>query len=368
MNRPTKLLLGALAAVVIILGASYYFNSHYANNGEIKIGLILPLSGQYASAGDNVKNGVILAKEQYEAGNPGKDVTLVIEDDGFNAQKGLAAYKKLTAIDGINGLVNISTPVIEAIYGDINDKAIPTTQLGLQSKGAGDDYIFQMSPNDVSMVEKLAKYLAENRTFKKLVIVHENTSFHNKWIEPFKKNYTRDMAGVFILESKDSMRQTLAKAMSMKPDAIVIFMNSEVGAIFTKELITVYKEKPTLIYDAQLQSGWEDYGRILGDRNVLNGSLTVWLKGGNSESFIKDYTNRFKSPPGFWADIGYDAFSVLINNYDLNAKVWKNNLQKTNVSGASGHISFDDIGIRIQPIIVNEVKNGQLVLSYSEPD
>ena len=66
------------------------------------------------------------------------------------------------------------------------------------------------------------------------------------------------------------------------------------------------------MFDAQLYTGFENYKKILGDVNVINGAESMWLKEGNAEHFKKLYKAKYNEDPGFLADFGYDTFNIMM--------------------------------------------------------
>jgi ABC-type branched-subunit amino acid transport system substrate-binding protein len=88
-----------IIAIIVVLGGFFYLvdKSNEHKNETIKIGIILPLTGQYGHLGENVVKGIELAKEEYLKKHPGSSVELIAEDDVLEATKGLNAYKKFRA-------------------------------------------------------------------------------------------------------------------------------------------------------------------------------------------------------------------------------------------------------------------------------
>jgi hypothetical protein len=64
--------------------------------------------------------------------------------------------------------------------------------------------------------------------------------------------------------------------------------------------------------------------------------------------------------PGFGADLGYDAFTILASTYENNSKDWLNNIQKIDIEGVTGKIKFDKNGTRAPEFSFRTIENGEL--------
>ena len=358
MNKNTKIISIVVTVIVIISGFAVYNNASKPA-GSVTLGLMLPLSGDYAVAGENYKKGVELALDEYNAKHTGPTINLVVEDDGFDVKKGINAYKKLKEVDKIDALMMLSTPVIDAIHEDAVTTGIPIMQLGVQTVGIAKDNIFQVSPSGDAPIREFAAYLNKNYTFKKVAVVYDNTpgglSFYKAFQASYKGEYTP-----FMLNSKADIRSDAIRIVADKYDSVIFMTSAENGAFAVKEILTLDPTPPFFGFDAQLQTGFADYVRILGDANKLNGARSIWLKSGNGDHFKAAFKQKFGEEPGFIADFGYDIFNVLMEKYSKDDKTWLANIQSTNEAGVSGPVSFDENGVRIQPIVVNKIEGGKI--------
>ncbi len=346
-----------ISILVIAAIAAASFNLRPKSEG-ITLGVIAPLSGQYAAIGENFFMGIKLAAVEYAGAHPGTSIELISEDDGFDAKKGFSAYKKLVSINHIDALVNLTTPTIEAIYDEASKTTLPVMQWGIQTRPAIVDNIFQVTPDGNDAIKKFARFIAI-KNYTNVAVVYENGAAQIGFFKAFEEEYERPYIGHKV-ESTSSYRPFVAKILGGKHDAVFIMMNGESGALFTKEMLTQGKQKIALYYDAQLQSGWADYKRILGDTNIINGAYSLWV-GDSNAAFTEAFEKMYGKEPGFGADYGYDAFTVLMKAHAADPLVWQKNIQNSVVDGATGQLSFDANGVRIQDIVINEVKGGEVV-------
>ncbi|MEY2641147.1 MAG: hypothetical protein RL150_540 [Candidatus Parcubacteria bacterium] len=339
--------------VVLLIAAVFMLRATEAP-ATLRVGVMLPLSGEYAWAGENIQRGIELAQATYVAAHPESQIELIIEDDGFDVQKGIAAYQKLTDIDQVDALIMVSTPVVDALHGEMQADGLPIMQLGIQTVGVAADNIFQTSPSAEAPIEQFATHLLETKDFKHVAVFYDNTAGGLQFKGAFERRYT-DMASYFIMNDKDAIRAYALKVAADEYDAVVFLTSPTHGALLVKEILAVDDTVPFFGFDAQLQTGFGDYERILGDLRVLNGAQSLWLKGGDAVAFANAYKEMFGVEPGFFADFGYDTFMLLVGAYDTSRATWFANIQAFSGDTVSGPFSFDAQGVRLQPIVIQEV-------------
>jgi len=358
-----KKLIGVIVIIIIIVGAIVFKQNSEPNVNEVKLGLMLPLTGAYGAAGQNMQKGMELAIEQYQKNNPGVTIKVTTEDDAYDSAKGVSAYKKLVDLDKVDTILMLSTPVIDTIHEDVVKKGIPVIQLGVQTAGVADDNIIQFSPAAEAPIGYLATSLNSNEEFynKKVAVIYDNSPAQISFFETFDTLYQHDFTKM-IVNDKSDLRNYATKIANEDYGAVVVIQSPENGALFTKELITIDTTIPLLAYDAQLQTGFGDYERILGNTNKINGAKSMWFKEGNTEEFKKLFKEKYNEEPGFLADFAYDMVNTALETYQSNDPAWVKNLKKfSNSNGVSGSISFDEKGVRIQPMTITEIKDGKLV-------
>src|SRR3989344_4828239 len=117
----------------------------------IKIGALLPLTGQNAIYGEEIKNAIELAKTEINehGGINGKQMEIIYEDDKADPTVGTKAMQKLIEIDDVSivlgswvsGVVLAVAPIAEQ-----NKVVVLATAISPKITTAG-DYIFRMQPS-----------------------------------------------------------------------------------------------------------------------------------------------------------------------------------------------------------------------------
>jgi len=355
-----KYIWGGIVVVIIIIIGVYAVTRKPVQAGGYNLGVIAILSGDYAVVGENIRNGVILADEQYNQAHPDAKVNVTIEDDGFNAGTGVSAYQKLVNVDHIDALINVSTPTIDAIYTSVVANGMPVIQGGEQGRAPSDDNVFGLLPDSVSSEHDYGVYMRE-KGVKEMAIVYSNLDAMVRFVAAFKSGFQGSTTDVVINQDQTDYRTQAAKLAGLNPSTIGFFMVPAQGAQFINELNKVDKNKPQIFFDANFQSGFSDYQRILGNTNVLNGAIVGTLDSGVSDAFKQAYKARFGSDPGFMADLGYDGFNLLASTHSADKATWVQNIKDSDYTGVSGTIKFTSTGNRQPKTKMMTVQGGQLV-------
>ncbi|MFA7315112.1 MAG: ABC transporter substrate-binding protein [Candidatus Magasanikbacteria bacterium] len=344
----------------MIVTAVFTIGNNSNDSGELKkIGMISILSGEYASVGQEMANGFLLAQEVYNKENPNNQIEVIAEDDGFDSKKALSAYKKLIDIDQVDALFNISTPSIEAIYDLAQTDGMPILQMGEQAKEPTDDVVYGLFPGSLQAEIDLGNYLRE-QGFKNPLVVYTIHDTMIRFKDAMIKGYGGKVTEMGIRADEKDFRTHVLKASEGNYDVVVMLSFPTPGAQFIAEYRKMGLKIPQLAFDASGQTGFADYKRILGDSKILDGTIVATLRSDTTEEFKKLYQEKYSKAPGFLADIGYDAFNIIVETYDTDDKKWNDNMKKLSYQGANGLYKFDTVGVRLPDVVITKVVNGEI--------
>lgn len=355
MNKKITWFVIVLAVIIVMfVGIS---NRPSAN---LTFGLISGMSGDYAAVGDAFAKGAELAQEEWNIANPDRQIDIVKEDDGFNAKKGLSAYKKLTSIDHIDGLINMTTVTIDALYADVVASGMPVALGFEQGIEAKNDNVVQLWPGTVPAEEKLGAHVREKGFKNIVVLVDKESAVFERFANGFIKGYGLAVQEIKTGSDSGDIKSNALKILTIEPDAVVFIVTPTTGALLVKELNLLSKARYQFVFDANIQTGFTDYSKILGDTNVLNGSILYAIPNIYRQEFSESYKKKFGQEPTIGSETGYNAFILLSSAYNVDKKVWAENMQKASFVGADGKIIFDENGIRIPELEIGVIKNGRL--------
>lgn len=235
----TAALLGAMAAC----GSDPTSSSDGSEEGPIKVGVALGLTGPAAATGSWARMGVELAAEQINAdgGIDGRDVKLVMADTELDPTKAVTAMNRLVGQEDVD-------LVIGPLTSDESLATLPImTQAGIANiNGSGSAITpevaplgFALLPNAVAQGERMVEVAVEDYDAKKIAIVHYNGTQGKvasaSMVDALKE---RDMEAVtvqeFTAQSTDLTPQLL-EIQASDPDVILTFnqTGADTGRIIT---------------------------------------------------------------------------------------------------------------------------------------
>lgn len=359
LSRRNKLIgIGAIAAIVVALVAWQGAGDSSAD-GKTTVGLITGSSGQYAVVGENYIKGAQLAREIWLEENPDDDVELIVEDDGFNPQKGLAAYQKLTGVNKIDALINMTSPTIDSIYSTARDASLPVAQGGEQGIEPEDDNVFQILPGNMETERALGEHV-KDAGHENVAVFYGNSGVYVRFKDGFKEGYGGEVKEFGIAVDDRDYRSHITKALAEKPDAIVFISTPEQGANLYKLLREQAGAEIPTYFDSSITTGWADYEKILGDSATLDGSTAVVIRTTVADDFASRYKAKYDEDAGIAADWAYDSFMLLMRTRSDDREEWIANMKAADFEGAGGKVEFDQTGVRLPIFTIGKIEGGKL--------
>lgn len=350
-----------VAWVVVVLILVVYFLGNKKDENVV-IGVIAGTTGQYAAAGEGYMQGFNLALAEWSESHADK-LSAIVEDDGFDAQKGLSAYKKLKELDGVDAYAILSSFTIDAIYDQLHEEGRPVALGFEQTRLAEDDNIFQVLPAAEPVETALGQKVKELGYKKPVAAVSNNTAVYQNFYRGFKNGFGSDVPKFEMGSDVGIIRSQALAIIDSKPDVVAFFMAPQDGALLAQEIIKITSPstRPYFVFDQSIQSGIDNYEKVFGKNiSALNGSLIAMSKNDFTESFANAFKEKYNTDPVFGSDMGYNSFLVLANAYDSNSAEWISNMKKAKFIGADGELSFDVSGLRVPNIFFAKLENGKV--------
>jgi branched-chain amino acid transport system substrate-binding protein len=313
MNRRTILQAAAAAALLALPGAAWAQDT-------VKIGLILPLTGQQASTGKQIKAAVELYMKEHGSTVAGKKIDVIVKDDGAVPDNTKRIAQEL--------IVNDKVAVV-AGFG-ITPTALAVAPLATEAKvvelvmAAGTSIITERSPYIVRTSFTLpqssviiADWAAKNG-IKKVVSIVSDYAPGADAEKSFSERFTA--AGGQIAESikvplaNPDFAPFLQRAADAKPDAIFVFVPSGQGGTFMKQYAERGLDKAGIKLIGPGDVTDDDLLPAMGDAVI--GTITAHLYSADHDSAKnKAYVEAFKKAnnfrPNFMSVGGYDGMHLI---------------------------------------------------------
>jgi branched-chain amino acid transport system substrate-binding protein len=345
-----------------------------AQSKPIKIGQIIPMTGEAAESGKYHKQGAEIAIDKINAagGINGRKLTIVLEDDQTTNPGGVAALQKLLEDKEIPVILSsIRSTQVQAMLPTINEAKIPVatggTNYGLTHSGS--QWLFRFRPNDGMSAKVIAKFLVEELKQKKVATIHASDAFGNGGRD-FLVPAVKALGGEVVLDQSYNNQE--------KDFTGVVQALKKSGATGLNTYMTFGTDLGVLarqIKQLGAQVTWVGSPSITGvdSRNLAGDSLygTYGVTDFHVEAsptsaeFAKAYKAKFNQEPDLYAAWCYDAVLVFAEAMKKSPDLKPENLRKAILSiqkfpGAEGEYNFDSNGDGLDHYHIVQNVNGSI--------
>lgn len=330
----------------------------------IKIGLMAPITGQWASEGQEMKQFVGLLTEQLngKGGLLGKQIELITEDDGGDPKTAALAAQRLST-QGIAAVIGTyGSSVTEAAQNIYNESKIlqianGSTAIRLSEKKL--KYFFRTCPRDDEQ-GRVAAQTIETLKAKKVAILHDNTTYSKGLADEAKA--LLEGKGVTIVfydaltAGESDYTTILTKLKAAGPD-LVFFTG------YYPEAGTLLKQKKEMGWPVPFIGGDAtnnpDLIKIAG-KDAAQGFYFITppmpqdLPGDKAKALLTAYKEKYKGFPGsIYAVLAGDGFMVLTAAIEAVKATDPDKLADylhkdfEDFQGLTGKIAFNEKGDRV---------------------
>jgi len=288
---------------------------------QVKVGLILPMTGQQASTGKQIEAAVKLYMQQHGDTVAGKKIEVIVKDDAAVADNTKRIAQELIVNDKVNFIAGFGvTPTAPAVAPLITQAKVPAVIMA-----AGTSIITERSPYFVRTSFTLpqsstivADWALKNNIKKVVTLVSDYAPGADAQ-ESFKGVFTKG-GGEVVAELKVPLANPdfapfLQRARDASPDAIFVFVPSRQGGTFMKQYVERGLDKagikligPGDVVDDDLLPG-------MGDAAL--GVVTAHMySAAHTSPTNKAYVDAFRKAnnglrPNFMSVGGYDGMHVI---------------------------------------------------------
>lgn len=366
-----KLVFISVAFLVI-----FSFGCAKKDGKEIRIGAILPLTGDYAMYGKYDLQGIELALE--DAMNKGTipkgGIKLFVEDGQTDPAKGTAAFLKLVNANNVSAVIAVTSGVVLAIKPIANQKKvvlINASAISTEIEDA-DDYCFSVIPSAEVEGSFLAEFAFKKLDKRNAGILYRNDQSGISFKNIFARCFTK-LGGKVVYEEphmpeERDFRTCITKISDVK-EIDVLFMAS-----FGPEVALYLRQAKELGISKQVLTYTPFYSpKVLeiGGTAVNGVFFTVPNFDPNSsepiiEELKRKVLEKYNQPEvNYYIASHYDAMSLLIDAI----KHGNNNSESIcqyirtlpSLSGITGDIEFNKNGAAYIPMKIFTVKDLKFV-------
>lgn len=330
----------------------------------VRIGLMCPLTGAWASEGQDMKQIVeLLADETNKAGGiHGKKVEIIVEDDGGDPRQAALAAQRLTTRNVVAVIGTYGSSVTEAsqnIYDEAEIIQIGTGSTSIRLTEKKLPYFFRTCPRDDEHSVVAFKAL-DTMGYNKIAILHDNTSYARGLADESRGLLVKGGKKIVFFDAltpgERDYNAILTKLKSANPDIIFFTGYYPEAGMLLRQKLEMGLKIPMMGGDA---TNNPDLVKIAGKKAAegyffLSPPVPGDLDTVEAKAFLDAYVKKYGEAPGsVWAVLAGDAYKVLENAIRTTkgtssktlAKYMKTKLK--DLPGLTGKISFNDKGDRV---------------------
>lgn len=386
MYRIVKKRLAILGAFILLCMALLIFLSTAGCGGsrEVRIGVILPLTGIRAHFGESMKKGIEMAvMEVNSSGTMKEKMICCFEDDCGDPGKAREAARRLINDKKVKAIVgsysNLCTLAVAEVAESLKTPFISPSSASDVISTSGYRWVFRMNAPAPHYALTILDFLTNMLQVHNVAILYENDDFGIKTSE-MMKNYAKEMKCTVVADAMydptaGDFSPMLKALQDKKPQALLMISHIEDAV---KLVRTARKLRVGRIY-AGCGAGFATSKFIsLGKKDVEQVfTLTQWnaeVTWPGAKEFAQHFKAQFGNTPEYHSAETYAAIQVLASAIGqkpgMNRSDLRHRLKSIDVDTVFGAIRFENYqnytNQNSHPLLVQQVQNGQFVLVWPQ--
>ncbi len=344
---------------------------------EVKIGVVLPLTGPIAAFGQTSNDGLKIAYAQHHKLSNGDPVKLIVLDDRGDKVEAATATKRLideNHVTAILGEVASSNSMAMAPIAEKSKTPMITHASTNPRVTMGKKFVTRACFIDPFQGAVAANYVY-SKGLKTAVIVTDATQDYSVGLsKAFRKAYTKDggkILGTVLINSGDKdFNAQVSTIKSLHPQIIDFTGYYPEAALFVRQARAVGVKAPFIGGDG---SGFPQLIKI-GGKAVEGYMYTdhfneAAAKSAVAKAYVKAYHAKYHRTADSMGALAADAYNMILSAMNkciaegkapTNKICVNTNLRHTkNFQGVTGVININKQGNAVKSAVINVVRNGK---------
>ena len=342
---------------------------------SIKIALLAPLSGDAATLGESVRNGAMMAIDEWNArgGILGRQIEAVVEDSQCSAELAVSAANKVIDQDGVKYIIgevcsSASIPASDIATAKSVLQISPTStnpQVTVDQSGNAKPTVFRACFIDSFQGRVAAKFALEQLGARTVaVFLDQGNEYVRGLAEYFRQAFEAGGGQVVVWETytyeDQDFSAILTKVKDANPD--VLYLPDYYSTV---NVIAAQAREKGITAVMMGGDGW-DSAQL--DRTATEGGYFTNHYAPEDprpvvQEWVKKYQARYGSVPDALATLGYDAANVLFQaiekaGADDPVKVAQT-MEGMQFEAVTGPIAFDSQHNPVKPACIFHVTGGE---------
>ncbi len=345
----------------------------------VKIGVIVPLTGPAAAAGNEMNNAVLLAADEWNAGNKmgGYKVVVDSKDDASDPKQAVSSAHALMSDPQVVAVVaHLNSGCFlpaSKIYHDARVVAMSGATTNPQITLQGFPELFRVCTTDLVQGSLTARSLKE-LGFNRLAVIHDKTQYGMGLAEVVRDTAARNGVQVVGFDGIDigdkDFRALLTKIKDQNPDVIYFGGMYDEAGLLVGQMRSLQMNQQFISDDGAFGQDFLDAGGDATEGAIVSMVGVPLTELPQADDFMRKYEQRFGVKIQNYGPYAYDVANILLTavSHAIQQKGSPDKasilaeVKHTEYDGVIGHTSFDEHGdTKNKVITLYRVTKGQFV-------
>lgn len=284
----------------------------------IKIGVVGPLTGQFAAVGQSQINGAEMKAKEINAAGGEYKIELISEDDASNCDQSVNATVKLITKDNVAAILGAcNSPCALAMVPMTKRYKTPqfTFGVGTSITKQGSKWVFRVAVGAPGQTRVLAAYAVKNLGQKKIAVLYSDDEYGASMAEGFKaalKDMQMQPAAYesYPRSDKDFSGQ-LTKVKKSGATCLYATGSYAASALIAKQAKQLGLELQLVGDTGNATPKYIELGGTAVDGSVIVEPFTPVDPDPKVQAFVKKYKDQYGRNPDGWVAEMYDTVGMI---------------------------------------------------------
>ena len=359
MKKSIRLLFILFVIIFVITAVPYT-----ASAQEIKVGVLLPLTGKLSLVGGIERDSFVMATEEINNadGIYGRKIELVIRDTASKPENARSAINKLITEDKVIVLGGgCSSPATFEAAALAHKKKIPfliNTASADKITEEGWEYVFRLNPPVSEYAKNLTSFLKNVARVKTTAILYEESLFGRyavkKFVRVCKKSGFKIVMRRGYAADRVDFKPLLIRLVKKKPDFVYLITRAADTAMIMQQARELNFSPKLFVWHVPGLTIPGSY-RYAGEASAYLFSQGLWspdLPYPGARNYFDKFFETFDSPPDYHGAQAYAAMNVIADALKRSKSLTPNDVRaalvNTDMMTVFGPVKFISYGKKTQ--------------------
>lgn len=370
LSRPKLKFLSFTVATLLL----FVLLSCNREKDAIKIGLAINITGESEEAGENIRDGALIAVQEVNENNGiiGRPLELLIRDDHDHKNDIFIADQEL--IDaGVIAIIGHSNArnTITAYEKVTQQNTLLFTGFAAATALSGqNDLFFRTSVDNAQYGKALADLLHERNIIKAGVLLDvANRSFVEDYVGQTERHFTGKLNRVHINSKKDiGWDYVIRQLLEEKPEAVIMLTGINETAIAAQKIRTLAPDLPLISSNWAQESDLSELGGAAVEGLEIITFVDPQYNNQMYKNIVKRMEEDFQRPLTARSVRAYELIRILADalrqcSSTPDVQELKKQLLEMEFTTPMGQVRFDRFGDVQRPIYLMRIQDGKFIRS-----